>query len=81
MPLPACCPPEMSKFIMNKTWAESPNDRFSMAELAHKMELWLKMPRPLPPSKVESLGGGAGTPGLTVRDKKACKKKLGRRPN
>ncbi|CAD5230399.1 unnamed protein product [Bursaphelenchus okinawaensis] len=74
MPLPACCPPEMSKFIMNKTWAESPNDRFSMAELTHKMELWLKMPRPIQPSKIDTTPGG-GTPGLTVRDKKDKKKK------
>ncbi|CAD5207226.1 unnamed protein product [Bursaphelenchus okinawaensis] len=46
MTLPDNCPPEMVDLITKKTWAESPNDRASMAEIAHKLELVYKFKRP-----------------------------------
>uniref|UniRef100_A0A1I7RJJ3 Tyrosine-protein kinase n=1 Tax=Bursaphelenchus xylophilus TaxID=6326 RepID=A0A1I7RJJ3_BURXY len=45
MTLPPCTPPEMVNFITQKCWAENPNDRYSMQELAHKLEMWWRVPR------------------------------------
>ncbi|CAD5211129.1 unnamed protein product [Bursaphelenchus xylophilus] len=50
MPMPACAPAELADLVVNKTWSESPNDRLSMKELAHKLELFAKIRRPQAPS-------------------------------
>ncbi|CAD5233609.1 unnamed protein product [Bursaphelenchus xylophilus] len=55
MTLPPCTPPEMVNFITQKCWAENPNDRYSMQELAHKLELWWKVPRAPAPSKISEV--------------------------
>lgn len=46
MPLPACVPAEIGEIITKRCWAENPNDRWSMQQLAHRLELITRLPRP-----------------------------------
>ena len=46
MPLPASVPSDVTKMIETKTWCDSPNERYSMAEVAKFLERHTGLPRP-----------------------------------
>ncbi|KAI6185931.1 Tyrosine-protein kinase [Aphelenchoides besseyi] len=45
MPLPSCTPLEMHN-IVQRCWSVDPNERMSMAEIAHQLEIITGLPRP-----------------------------------
>lgn len=73
MTLPDGVPAEIASLITKKIWAENPNDRPGMPDLAHQLELITRLPRP-PAANTATQALPVG-PGTTTRASKKKKKK------
>jgi hypothetical protein len=47
MPVPPDCSTELGAVIVAHTWPESPNDRWSMPQIAKRLEQITHLPRPV----------------------------------
>uniref|UniRef100_A0A7E4UW54 Tyrosine-protein kinase n=1 Tax=Panagrellus redivivus TaxID=6233 RepID=A0A7E4UW54_PANRE len=73
MSFPENTPTEMSALILAKCWSESPNDRATMADVAHQLERITGLPRPPPVTQHSSTSDQQTA--VQNRSKKKSKKK------